>query len=215
MPWQHEQLSVTVQTITLWLYCSPGDEFHHELIWDQFSTPKTKPLPLQVLVSDQWQSTTSFMTPAATNTSLPPKISHFPATKRQESRSAWQAKKLQDLKIKPLHRKPCRLRRKIAHFLSSSALCAAGVVILGFGMSTDWADAILDCAPPGSEVFSGTSSLKTGLFNGTETKIRCPRIDSPGKTVSGKLQIRLQLIFYMLDYAILHYICLHIIYCLF
>ncbi len=104
MPWQHEQLSVTVQTITLWLYCSPGDEFHHELIWDQFSTPKTKPLPLQVLVSDQWQSTTSFMTPAATNTSLPPKISHFPATKRQESRSAWQAKKLQDLKIKPLHR---------------------------------------------------------------------------------------------------------------
>lgn len=104
---------------------------------------------------------------------------------------------------------------KLAHFLSSSALCAAGVVILGFGMSTDWADAVLDCAPTGSEVFNGTSSLKTGLFNGTETKIRCPRIDSPGKTVSGKLQIRLQLIFYMLDYAILHCICLYIIYCLF
>ncbi|KAF4106325.1 clarin-3 [Onychostoma macrolepis] len=72
---------------------------------------------------------------------------------------------------------------KLAHFLSSAGLCAAGVVLLGYGMSTDWADAVLDCAPPGSELFNGTSSLKTGLFNGTETKIRCPRIDSPGKPV--------------------------------
>ncbi|XP_052426041.1 clarin-3 [Carassius gibelio] len=72
---------------------------------------------------------------------------------------------------------------KLAHFLSSAGLCAAGVVLLAFGMSTDWADAVLDCGPPGTTEFNGTSSLETGLFNGTETKIRCPRIDSPGKQV--------------------------------
>lgn len=72
-------------------------------------------------------------------------------------------------------------------------------------MSTDWADAVLDCAPAGSTEFSGNSSLKIGLFNGTEIKIKCPRIDSPGNSVIGKLQIRLQLISFMLDYAILHY----------
>ncbi len=94
---------------------------------------------------------------------------------------------------------------KLVHFLTSSALCAAGVVVLGFGMSTDWADAVLDCGPAGGTEFNGTSSLKTGLFSGNETKIKCPRIDSTGKSVIGKLPIRLQLIFYMLHYAILHY----------
>ncbi len=116
MPWQHEQLSVTVQTITLWLYCSPGDEFHHELIWDQFSTPKTKPLPLQVLVSDQWQSTTSFMTPAATNTSLPPKISHFPAT-RDKNQGLLDKLKTSGPKNKTITQKHA-VCEKLAHFLS-------------------------------------------------------------------------------------------------
>ncbi|XP_043109167.1 clarin-3 [Puntigrus tetrazona] len=113
------------------------------------------------------------MTPAATNTSPPPlQTAHFP--------TGIELEQLQDLKNTPKEAMPSG--KKLAHFFSSAALCAAGVVVLGFGMSTDWADAVLDCAPPGGE-FDGTSSLTTGLFNGTETKIRCPRIDSPGKAV--------------------------------
>ncbi|KAK2876107.1 hypothetical protein QQF64_005121 [Cirrhinus molitorella] len=74
--------------------------------------------------------------------------------------------------------------KKLAHFLSSAGLCAAGVIVLGYGMSAGWANAILECAPSDSENFNGSSTLETGLFNGSETKIRCPRIDSPGKTVT-------------------------------
>uniref|UniRef100_A0A8C1XR90 Clarin 3 n=1 Tax=Cyprinus carpio TaxID=7962 RepID=A0A8C1XR90_CYPCA len=73
--------------------------------------------------------------------------------------------------------------KKLAHFLSSAALCTAGVAVLGFGMSTDWAEAVLDCAPIDSGEFSGSSSLQIGLFNGTETKISCPRIDKLGVKV--------------------------------
>uniref|UniRef100_A0A8C2KPR8 Clarin 3 n=1 Tax=Cyprinus carpio TaxID=7962 RepID=A0A8C2KPR8_CYPCA len=73
--------------------------------------------------------------------------------------------------------------KKLAHFLSSAALCTAGVAVLGFGMSTDWAEAVLDCAPIDSGEFSGSSSLQIGLFNGTETKIACPRIDKLGVKV--------------------------------
>ncbi|XP_016314050.1 clarin-3 [Sinocyclocheilus anshuiensis] len=73
--------------------------------------------------------------------------------------------------------------KKLAHFLSSAALCAAGVAVLGFGMSTNWAQAAMDCAPIDSEEFSGSSSLQIGLFNGTETKIACPRIDKLGVNV--------------------------------
>ncbi|KAL0178811.1 hypothetical protein M9458_024475, partial [Cirrhinus mrigala] len=74
--------------------------------------------------------------------------------------------------------------KKLAHFLSSAGLCAAGVAVLGYGMSTDWANAFLDCAPSGTDDFTGNSTLETGLFNGTETKLKCPRIDSPGKKVA-------------------------------
>uniref|UniRef100_A0A672RBX9 Clarin-3-like n=1 Tax=Sinocyclocheilus grahami TaxID=75366 RepID=A0A672RBX9_SINGR len=77
--------------------------------------------------------------------------------------------------------------KKLTHFLSSAALCAAGVAVLGFGMSTNWAQANMDCAPIDSEEFSGSSSLQIGLFNGTETKIACPRIDKLGVNVPGKL----------------------------
>lgn len=76
------------------------------------------------------------------------------------------------------------------HFLSSAGLCAAGVVVLGYGMSADWANAVLECAPTGSDNFAGNSSLETGLFNGTETKLQCPRIDSPGAKVAGELQLK-------------------------
>ncbi|TRY99122.1 hypothetical protein DNTS_028330 [Danionella cerebrum] len=73
--------------------------------------------------------------------------------------------------------------KKLLHFLSSAFLCMAGVAVLGYGMSTDWASAVMDCAPPDSEVFTGSSSLKIGLFNGTESKKTCPRIDKLGLKV--------------------------------
>ncbi|XP_077056400.1 clarin-3 [Siphateles boraxobius] len=72
---------------------------------------------------------------------------------------------------------------KLMHFLSSSVICAAGVCLLGYGMSADWATAEMVCAPEGSEQFNGSSSLKIGLFNGTETKINCPRISKLGEKV--------------------------------
>ncbi|XP_067286757.1 clarin-3 [Pseudorasbora parva] len=72
---------------------------------------------------------------------------------------------------------------KLLHFLSTSFICAAGVVLLGYGMSTDWAKAEMACAPIDSEQFNGSSHLKIGLFNGTETKISCPRISKLGAKV--------------------------------
>ncbi|KAK7122289.1 hypothetical protein R3I94_019421 [Phoxinus phoxinus] len=69
---------------------------------------------------------------------------------------------------------------KLLHFLSSSLICAAGVCLLGFGMSTDWAAADMTCGPIETEEFNGSSSLEIGLFNGTEFKINCPRISKLG-----------------------------------
>ncbi|XP_039521302.1 clarin-3 [Pimephales promelas] len=72
---------------------------------------------------------------------------------------------------------------KLLHFLSSSIICAAGVCILGYGMSADWASAEMSCAPSKNEAFNGSSSLEIGLFNGTENKINCPRISKLGEIV--------------------------------
>ncbi|XP_073684678.1 clarin-3 [Garra rufa] len=73
--------------------------------------------------------------------------------------------------------------KKLAHFLSSAGLCAAGVVVLGYGMSTGWANAVLECGPDGQN-FNGSATLKTGLFNGSETKDKCPRIDATEKRLA-------------------------------
>ncbi|XP_048025716.1 clarin-3 [Megalobrama amblycephala] len=72
---------------------------------------------------------------------------------------------------------------KLLHFLSSSFLCVGGVILLGYGMSTDWAEAEMECAPMDSNEFNGSSSLKIGLFNGTESKISCPRISKYNEKV--------------------------------
>lgn len=209
MPWQHEQQSVTVQTITLWLYCPPCDELHYELhcelICDQLSPPQSKPLPLQGntwLVSDLWnkvQPVQHHLLP--TNTSPHPKFSHFPATKRQESKSQLDNKfSAKDIGKRTTFTMPSS--EKLLHFLSSSLICAAGVCLLGYGMSADWATADMACGPIGSSEFNGSSSLKIGLFNGTETKITCPRISKLGVKVPGELQIRLHLNICMLDYIV-------------
>lgn len=70
--------------------------------------------------------------------------------------------------------------QKLLHFLSSALLSAVGVVILGYGMSTDWAKSTMDCSPTTSDIFNGSSALEIGLFNGTEVKISCPRFDTLG-----------------------------------
>ncbi|KAI7796898.1 clarin-3 [Triplophysa rosa] len=70
--------------------------------------------------------------------------------------------------------------QKLVHFLSSAFLSAAGVAILGYGMSTDWAKSTLDCSATTSDIFNGSSALEIGLFNGTEVKISCPRFDTLG-----------------------------------
>lgn len=212
MPWQHEQWSVTVQTITLWLYCPPGDEFHYELICDQLSPPQSQPFPLQgntwywFQISDKVQPIQHHLLP--TNTSPHPKFSHFPATKSQETKGLLD--KLNNFSAKDLEKKTSYTEtmpstEKLLHFLSSSFLCVGGVILLGYGMSTDWAEAEMECAPMDSNEFKGSSSLKIGLFNGTESKISCPRISKYNEKVPGELQIRLQLNVCMLDCAILHF----------
>lgn len=85
---------------------------------------------------------------------------------------------------------------KLLHFFSSSLICAAGVGLLGYGMSAEWASAKMACGPNNSE-FNGSSSLRIGLFSGTEDKINCPRFSKLGEEVAGEHQIS------MLDYAIL------------
>ncbi|XP_056114038.1 clarin-3 [Rhinichthys klamathensis goyatoka] len=73
---------------------------------------------------------------------------------------------------------------KLLHFLSSCLICAAGVCLLGYGMSADWASAEMACAPSETEVFNGSSRLNIGLFDGIENKINCPRISKLGEKVS-------------------------------
>ncbi|XP_065118878.2 clarin-3 [Paramisgurnus dabryanus] len=72
---------------------------------------------------------------------------------------------------------------KLAHFLSSALLSAAGVAVLGYGMSTDWATSTQDCSPTSSDFYNGTSKLRIGLFNGSEVKISCPFFDTLGLPV--------------------------------
>lgn len=76
--------------------------------------------------------------------------------------------------------------QKLVHFLSSAFFSAAGVAILGYGMSTDWAKSTMDCSPTTSDNFNGSSALEIGLFNGTEVKISCPRFDTLGIPVEGE-----------------------------
>lgn len=214
MPWQHEQWFVTVQTITLWLYCPPGDVFHYELICNQLSLPQSKPLSLQgntwywFQISDKVQPITApFITHQHfTSSQVLPFSSHEQSGNK---RSAWQAKQFlsQGLRKKDhSYTETMPSTEKLLHFLSSSFLCAAGVVLLGYGMSADWAEADMQCAPMDSDDFNGSSSLKIGLFNGTESKISCPRISKFGEKVPGEFQIRLQLNVCMLYYAILHFL---------
>lgn len=80
--------------------------------------------------------------------------------------------------------------QKLLHFLSSACLSAAGVAILGYGMSTDWAKSTLVCSPTTSDIFDGSSVLEIGLFIGTEVKTSCPRFDTLNIPVEGKLVVR-------------------------
>ncbi|XDV44113.1 hypothetical protein PO909_012450 [Leuciscus waleckii] len=71
---------------------------------------------------------------------------------------------------------------KLLHFLSSSLICAAGVGLLGYGMAAEWASADMACGPINEEL-NGSSSLTIGLFNGTEDRFNCPRINTLGEIV--------------------------------
>lgn len=121
----------------------------------------------------------------------------FPSHKHQESTDLFPCANLKNSGKyieKPLSQGPQKHTempsvQKLLHFLSSALLSAAGVAILGYGMSTDWAKSTLDCSPSTSDNFNGSSALEIGLFNGTEVKISCPRFDTLGIPVEGKLAI--------------------------
>ncbi|XP_036427974.1 clarin-3 [Colossoma macropomum] len=67
---------------------------------------------------------------------------------------------------------------KIMYFLPSAVLSAGGLIILGYGMSTDWAHSTMSCTPLDSFDFNGSYTIQMGLFNGSENKLSCPRFNS-------------------------------------
>ncbi|XP_049320897.1 clarin-3 [Astyanax mexicanus] len=67
---------------------------------------------------------------------------------------------------------------KMMYFFSSALLSAGGIAILGYGMSTAWADCVMYCGPSDNNQFNGFAEIVMGLFAGAERKTTCPRFDS-------------------------------------
>uniref|UniRef100_A0A8B9JU92 Clarin 3 n=1 Tax=Astyanax mexicanus TaxID=7994 RepID=A0A8B9JU92_ASTMX len=55
---------------------------------------------------------------------------------------------------------------KMMYFFSSALLSAGGIAILGYGMSTAWADCVMYCGPSDNNQFNGFAEIVMGLFAG-------------------------------------------------
>lgn len=58
--------------------------------------------------------------------------------------------------------------------MSSALVTAISVGVLGFSMSTTWAEVTMACAPSGNGLFNGTAEIKFELFDGTLVRTSCP-----------------------------------------
>jgi len=173
MPWQHEQESVTDDYFTTWLPSSWWASLWAYLwsalptLLQTFAITEKPGYWFQIceakcnLYSTIYYPTTPHLIPSSP-------ISQPQSVRNQRvclTNKFW----AKDFEKRTTVTMPSV--EKLLHFLSSSIICAAGVCILGYGMSADWASAEMSCAPSKNEAFNGSSSLEIGLFNGTENKI--------------------------------------------
>ncbi|XP_028287457.1 clarin-3 [Parambassis ranga] len=63
---------------------------------------------------------------------------------------------------------------KILHFVCSALATAVSVVVLGYGMSTWWAQTTIQCARSESDFFNGTAVITFNLFKGLMERSLCP-----------------------------------------
>lgn len=64
--------------------------------------------------------------------------------------------------------------KKTIYFLSSAVVTSIAVGVLGYGLSTDWAEINMDCARADSDLFNGTAQVLYKFFNGYISRTQCP-----------------------------------------
>lgn len=65
------------------------------------------------------------------------------------------------------------------YYLSSTLVTAIAVGVLGYGMSTEWATASMDCARNKNDSSNGTAVVTLELFDGTLERFDCPFTGKP------------------------------------
>ncbi|KAM9831194.1 clarin-3 [Neosynchiropus ocellatus] len=69
--------------------------------------------------------------------------------------------------------------KKTIHYISSALISSIAVGILGFAMSTQWAEIGLQCDRGGSGIFNGSAVVNLDIFNGNLERTMCPSFDLP------------------------------------
>uniref|UniRef100_A0A673C4W4 Clarin 3 n=1 Tax=Sphaeramia orbicularis TaxID=375764 RepID=A0A673C4W4_9TELE len=84
--------------------------------------------------------------------------------------------------------------KKTLHFMSCALATAVSVGILGFGMSTSWAETSMLCET------NGTAHIRLELFNGFLTRISCPLfggVDNFEVTGNAPLILHILVVFFL------------------
>ncbi|KAM9837913.1 clarin-3 [Aulostomus maculatus] len=68
---------------------------------------------------------------------------------------------------------------KTLYFMSSALVSSISVGMMGYGMSTHWAQMTLVCARGGSGLFNGTAVITLDLIYGNLTRTFCPSFEPP------------------------------------
>lgn len=64
--------------------------------------------------------------------------------------------------------------QKILYFMCSALATAVSVGVLGYGMSTWWAQTTIQCARSESDFINGTAVITFSLFKGVMARSLCP-----------------------------------------
>ncbi|XP_029312738.1 clarin-3 [Cottoperca gobio] len=64
--------------------------------------------------------------------------------------------------------------KKSLHFLSSALLTAISIGVMGYCMSTQWAETTMDCTKSGDNFSNGTAVITWELFIGDLNRFYCP-----------------------------------------
>lgn len=84
--------------------------------------------------------------------------------------------------------------KKTIHFLSSALVTTVSVGVLGFGLSTVWAKATMDCARTDVGLFNGSAQIIFSFFNGTAIRDSCPSFGDSDQFEGNVLEFFLTLI---------------------